>query len=63
MLLVVREGVDREMVGSVRRGFEARERSGKVRKEMGEEKGRLWGVEGEERYHGGGRRDGESEIV
>lgn len=53
-LLVVREGVDWEMAGSVRRGFEAR--SGEVRKEMGEEKGRLWGVEGEERYHGGGRR-------
>lgn len=59
LLLVVREGVDWEMVGSVRRGFEARERSGEVRKE----KGRLWGVEGEERYHGGGRRDGKSEIV
>lgn len=61
LLLVVREGVDWEMAGSVRRGFEAR--SGEVRKEMGEEKGRLWGVEGEERYHGGGRRDGKSEIV
>ncbi|KAJ6390789.1 hypothetical protein OIU77_024909 [Salix suchowensis] len=31
-------GVDREMVSLGGRGFEARERSGKVRREMGEEK-------------------------
>ena len=30
--------MDREMVGSVGRGLEARERSGKARREMGEEK-------------------------
>ena len=33
LLLVVWEGVDREMVGLVGRGFKARERSGKVRRE------------------------------
>ena len=42
------------MVSLGGRGFEARERSGKVRRETGEEKW-PWGVEGEERYHGGGR--------